>query len=190
MWTDYANAIGLGLVLAALGFALARVSLVMGERSIERRYGRVGIRKMMAERAKLEQAFEVRRAKRVEEIRQMDIEVKAMFLRRQRLERALNDAKAASERLVRLIGEEGEGSPCYVGKVINKYVGTGPSQQRGAIYVDRMWSQPQEMEVWVRNAVEARNEIERRYPPAFGFHVTRLNELGVQDGQKADAAAP
>jgi hypothetical protein len=190
MWTDYTSAIGLGLLLAMLAFIVARVSLVIGERSIERRAGKVGLRKMIVARAKMEQAFEARRNQRVEEIRKTDAEVKALFLRRQRLERALIDAKAASERLVRLIGEETEGTPCYVGKVINKYVGVGPAQQRGAIYVDRSWTQPQEMEVWVRTVNDARVEIERRYPPAFGFHLARLNELGVQDGTKQGETIP
>lgn len=189
MWNDYATAIGLGLVLSLVAFVVARIALVAGEHSIERRYGKVGLRKMMMQRAKLEQGLEARRAKRLEEIRKLDSEVKEIFIRRQRLERELVDAKAASERLVRLIGEEVEGTPSFVAKVINKYVGVGPAQMRGPILVDRSWAQPQEMEVWARSVAEARSEIERRYPPAFGFHITRLNERGTQDSSGADEIA-
>jgi hypothetical protein len=183
MWWESASAVGMGLALAAVAFLIARISLVVGERSLERKAGRVGLRKMMVMRAKIEQGLETRRNKRMEEIRALDLEVKQLFLRRQQLERALIAAKNDSERLVRLIGEEIEGTPCYVAKVINKYSGVGVPQQKGAILVDRGWAQPQEIEVWVRTVGDARNEIEHRYPPAFGFHITRLNELGVQESK-------
>jgi len=186
MWQDFGNAMGLGLVLAILAFAVARISVTMGERSIERRHGRVGLKKMFIQRAKMERDFEIRRDKRMKEIAEVEREIRELFVERQRLERSLNAAKAASERLVRLIGEETEGTPCFVGKVLNKYVGVGPAQMRGPYLVDRIWAQGQEMEVWTRNVGEARAEIERRFPPAFGFVITRLTELGVQDDGKPE----
>lgn len=186
MWQNFGNVLGLGLVLAILAFALARISVTVGERSIERRHGHVGLKKMFIERARMERAFEARRDKRMREIAEVDREVRELFVERQRLERSLNAAKAASERLVRLIGEEIKGTPCYVGKVINKYVGVGPAQMRGPFLVDRMWAQGQEMEVWTRNLSESRAEIERRFPPAFGFHITRLAELGVQGDSRPE----
>jgi len=189
MWQDFGNALGLGLLLAVLAFAVARVSVVMGERAIERRHGRVGLKKMFIQRAKMERDFEVRRDKRMKEIAEVERDIRELFVERQRLERSLNAAKAASERLVRLIGEETEGTPCHIGKVINKYVGVGPAQMRGPYLVDRAWAQGQEMEVWTRNTAEARAEIERRFPPSFGFHITRLSELGVQDDQKAPTSS-
>lgn len=176
------------MAFALLAFLIARLAALSGERAIERKYGRVGLKKMFVERAKMERDFESRRDKRMKEIGEIEAEIRGLFVERQRLERALNTAKAASERLVRLIGEEAEGVPCFVGKVINKYVGVGPAQMRGPHLVDRTWAQGQEMEVWTRNVAEARNEIERRFPPAFGFHITRLAELGVQDGDNAGAA--
>jgi len=189
MWQDFGNALGLGLLLAVLAFAVARISVVMGERAIERRHGRVGLKKMFIQRAKMERDFEIRRDKRMKEIAEVERDIRELFVERQRLERSLVAAKAASERLVRLIGEETEGASCHIGKVINKYVGAGPAQMRGPYLVDRMWAQGQEMEVWTRNIAEARAEIERRFPPSFGFHITRLSELGVQDDHKTPTSS-
>lgn len=188
MWQEYAEALFYGLALSGLAFGVVRVFLFLAERSMEAKAGRVGLRAMLINRAKLEMGLETRRNKRVEELKAAEREFKEVFLQRQRLERQLLDARAASERTIRLIGEEVEGTPCFIVKVVNKYVGNS-NPQRGPILVDRTWAQPQEMEVWTRSVAEARAEVERRYPPAFGFHITRLNELGADESTPAAKAS-
>lgn len=186
MWNDYVQALISALALSGLAFGAARAVVYFGERSIEQRHGSVGIRDMLVRRARMEQAFEARRDKRIKEIKGMEEELRMAMKRRQRLDRQWTDARNAGEQLIRQIGEEVEGAPCWVALVINRYVGTG-NIPRGPILVDRSWAQPQIIEVWTRSVQDARAEIERRYPPSFGFHVQRLNEHGGSDDPAAKA---
>ncbi|NYZ15932.1 hypothetical protein HL658_25610 [Azospirillum sp. RWY-5-1] len=186
MWNDYVQALIAALALSGLAYGAARAVVHFGERSIEQRHGLVGIRGMMTRRARMEQAFEARHAARAKEVKAFDAELREVVRRRQRLDRQWTDATNAGEQLIRQIGEEVEGAPCWVAHVINRYVGTG-NVPRSPILIDRSWSQPQIIEVWVRSMQDARAEVERRYPPSFGFHVQRLNEHGSGDGPAAKA---
>lgn len=186
MWNDYVQALITALALAGIAFGVGKAVVFFGERSIERRHGSVGVRDMLVRRARMEQSFEARRGKRIEEIKALEGELRLAMKRRQRLDRQWTDARNAGEQLIRQIGEEVEGAPCWVALVINRYVGTG-NMPRGPILVDRSWAQPQIIEVWTRSVQEARAEIERRYPPSFGFHVQRLNEHGGPDDPVAKA---
>lgn len=186
MWNDYVQALIFALALSGLAFGAARVVVHFGERSIERRHGSVGIRDTMTRRARMEQAFEARRDARVKEIKSFEADLRLAMKRRQRLDRQWTDARNSGEQLIRQIGEEVEGAPCWVAMVINRYVGTG-NIPRAPILIDRSWAQPQIIEVWTRSLQDARTEIERRYPPSFGFHVQRLNEHSGADEPAAKA---
>ncbi len=187
MWQDYGNALISAFGLAGLGFGIGKLVIVLGERAIERRHGSEGVRDVIARRAKMETKFESRRADRIRELKELDGTVEDVLRRRKVLERQIEDSRQSGERLVRLIGEEIQGSPCYVAMVVNKYVGTGAAQQSQHALVDPTWAQPQTIEVWARSMAEARTEIERRYPPAFGYAVTRMQEFLSADAPVAKA---
>ena len=73
---------------------------------------------------------------------------------------------------------------CYIALVANKYAGSGGTQKAHAL-IDPSWAQPQIIHVWARGMGEARGEIERRYPPAFGFVITRLQDVAQPAVAKA-----
>lgn len=182
MWNDYVQALLTALGLSGVSFLIGLAVVRIGERRIERQFGMVGIRDMMARRARLEQALEARKVERAAEIKAIDAEYRMVAQRRMLLERRIAEATAASHAVVRQIGEEAEGMPCFVAMVVNKQVGGVGFQQKPQAYIDRSWAEAQAIEVWCRSAAEARGEVERRYPPAFGYHITRLNEVGSLSG--------
>lgn len=177
MWYDFVQVLLFALGLSGVAFGIGKVVVHFGERSIERKHGIVGMRDLLVRRARLEQALEARRTQRVGDLKKAETALQEVARRRQRLDRQWTDARAAGDRQIRLIGEEVEGTPCYVAMVVNKYVGSG-NTPRGPMLIDRTWVQPQTIEVWTRSLAEARAEVERRYPPAFGFNISRLHELG------------
>lgn len=185
MWQDYTNALLTALGLSGLGFGIAKLVVVFGERAIERRYGTGGVRDTIVKRAKLETRLEARRSERVGELKEAEGAVQDLIRRKAALERQLKDNQRTGDQLVRLIGEEIAGTPCYIAMVVNKYVGSANFQQKEHAFIDRSWSQPQIVEVWTRTAAEARAEIERRYPPAFGYVITRLQDLAGTPVAKA-----
>ncbi len=188
MLQDYTNALITAFGLAGLGFGIGQLVVIFGERAIEKRHGTTGVRDAIVRRAKLETRLESRRTDRVAELREADGEVEDTLRRRKVLERQLKDSQQSGERLVRLIGEEVTGMPCYLAMVANKYVGTATFQQKQHAYIDSSWSQPQSMEVWAKSMAEARAEIERRYPPAMGYVITRMQDVGADETPVARAS--
>ncbi|WP_174436734.1 hypothetical protein [Azospirillum brasilense] len=176
MWNDYGQALFLALALAGLGFGIGKAAVLLGERAIERRLGTGNLRDIIARRAKLEARFEARRTQRVADLRKAEEEVSEALRRRQALERRLRDLQHRGDDLLRLIGEEVAGTPCYIAQVANKYIGSGANQQAHHAFIDSGWAKPQTVEVWARTMPVARTEIERRYPPAFGYVVLRIQE--------------
>ena len=187
MWQSYTNALITAFGLSGLGFGIGKLVIVLGERAIERRLGSEGVRDVIARRAKMESLFEARRASRVQELKELDGAVEDVLRRRKAMERQVEASRQSGERLVRLIGEEVHGCPCYVAMIVNKYVGTANPQQSQHALIDASWAQPQTVEVWARSMAEARTEIERRYPPAFGYAVTRMQEFLSADTPIAKA---
>lgn len=179
MWNDYAQALFFALALSGMGFGIAKLVVVLGERMIEKRHGTGGVREVIARRAKLESGLEARKGDRAAELRKIEAEIADLMKRRQNLERQIKDSQRAGDQLVRLIGEENAGTPCYIAQLVNKYVGTGSHQQSQHAIIDPSWAQPQTVEVWARSMPDARAEIERRYPPAFGFVVVRMQDVGA-----------
>ena len=110
------------------------------------------------------------------ELRKAEEEAGEALRRRQSLERRLRDLQHRGDDLLRLIGEEVAGTPCYIAQVSNKYGGGGANQQAQHAFIDSGWARPQTVEVWARTMPVARAEIERRYPPAFGYVVLRIQE--------------
>lgn len=188
MWQDYGQALFTALGLSGVAFGVAKLVVVIGERMIEKRRGTGGAREAIARRAKLETGLEARKGERAAELRTVEGEIQGLMRRRQALEQQAKDAQRAGDQIVRLVGEEAAGTPCYIAQVLNKYVGSAAYQQKQHAFIDSSWAQPQTVEVWARSMPEARAEIERRYPPAFGFVVVRLQD-GVAPGLGEPAAA-
>ncbi|WP_029010716.1 hypothetical protein [Azospirillum halopraeferens] len=176
MWQTYTQAIILALSFSVVALGIAKAVVIIGERRIERRYGLVGIRDVLARRARLEQGLEARRTERLAELKAADAAVQEAIMRRQQLDRRLSDTLRGGEPVIRLIGDEVAGSPCFVALVVNKYVGTGTGP---SATIDPSWAQPQTVEVWAAGLPEARKEIERRYPQSFGYAVTRIQQYGA-----------
>ncbi|HEY0832661.1 MAG TPA: hypothetical protein VGE72_02025 [Azospirillum sp.] len=179
MWHSYVQAILMALALSGMGFGIAKVVVLVGERIIERRHGTVGLRDLLARRAKLEQGLDARRAERAAALKKADEEVRTVIARRQHLERQLRDALHSGDHVVRQVGDEVKGMPCFIAQVANKYVGTGVDQTREHAFIDRSWSQPQTIEVWTTSLPEARKDIERRYPPSLGYVVSRVQQVAA-----------
>ncbi|WP_448206382.1 hypothetical protein [Azospirillum sp. sgz302134] len=189
MWNEYAQALFTAFALSGMAFGIGKLVVVLGERSIERRYGTGGVREVIARRAKLETGLEARKGQRDAELRKVQDEIRDLMRRRQALDRQIKDAQQSGDQIVRLVGEEIAGTPCYIAQVVNKYVGSGA--QKHHAFIDASWALPQTMEVWARTMPVARAEIERRYPPAFGYVVLRLQDVahGPAD-DTSDAAHP
>ncbi|MDQ2103845.1 hypothetical protein [Azospirillum isscasi] len=176
MWNDYVQALFLAFALAGLGFGIGKAAVHLGERAIERRLGNGNLREAIARRAKLEAGLDARKTRRTAELRKAEAEAGDAMRRRQALERRLRDLQRSGDEILRVIGEEVAGMPCYNAQVVNKYIGTGAHQQTQHAFIDSTWAQPQSVEVWARTMPVARAEIERRYPPAFGYVVLRIQE--------------
>ncbi|WP_211102240.1 hypothetical protein [Azospirillum brasilense] len=176
MWNDYGQALFLALALAGLGFGIGKAAALLGERAIERRLGTGRLQDTITRRAKLEAGFEARKTQRIDDLRKAERDIGDATRRRQTLERRLRDLQHRGDELRRLIGEEVAGTPCYIAQVANKYVGGGANQQAQHAFIDSGWARPQTVEVWARTMPVARAEIERRYPPAFGYVVLRIQE--------------
>lgn len=180
MWNDYGQALFLALALAGLGFGIGKAAALLGERAIERRLGTGRLQDTIARRAKLEAGFEARKTQRIDALRKAEQDIGDATRRRQTLEQRLRDLQHRGDEFRRLIGEEVAGTPCYIAQVANKYVGGGANQQAQHAFIDSGWARPQTVEVWARTVPVARAEIERRYPPAFGYVVLRIQET-LQD---------
>jgi hypothetical protein len=183
MWQTYVQALFYALACSGMAFGIAKLVVIVGERMIEKRHGIVGVRDMLVRRARLEQGLEARRDQRRKEIKVADDEAREVLRRRSQLERQIADTLRGGERVIHLIGEEVKGTPCFHAQVLNIYVGSSAHQQNA--FVDPRWAQPQSMEVWAASAQEARKAIEGRYPPAFGYKIIVLQEVGAFPGERA-----
>ena len=181
------QALFVALGLSGTAFVIGRVVVYLGEKSLEKRHGVDGFRERFAACARMETALELRASARAKELKEADNAASDAVKRRKKLDRQLADAQSFGEALVRIIGEENKDSPCFYAEVVNKYVGQANFEQREHAYLDSSWSQPQIMEIWTRSAAEARAEIERRYPPAFGYHISRLLDIGAVESMKPGA---
>ncbi|WP_448190448.1 hypothetical protein [Azospirillum sp. sgz301742] len=176
MWQTYVQALFSALACSGMAFGIAKLVVIVGERMIEKRHGTVGIRDMLVRRARLETGLEARRGQRHKEIKAADDEAREVLRRRSQLERQISDTLRDGERIIHLIGEELKGTPCFHAQVLNKYVGSAAQHQNS--FIDPRWAQPQSMEVWAPTVSEARKMIEGRYPPAFGYKIVTLHEVG------------
>lgn len=184
------QALFVALGLSGAAFLIGRVVVYLGEKSLEKKFGVDGFRERLVACAKLETQLDARSAERAKALKEADNIASDAVKRRKQLERRMADAQSYGEALVRIIGDEVKDAPCFYAEVVNKYVGQATFEQREHAYVDSSWAQPQVMEIWARSIAEARAEIERRYPPAFGYQISRLIDIGLVDAMKPTALKP
>lgn len=176
----------LTLFLAAVFFVLGRISGALSKARLEREGGLKNLRDTIVTRAQLERDFGERNKKRREIWRKKDIEVKELVRERVKLSQRFAEANALGNRVVRLVGDESNGKQPFLALLFNKYVASGGGQRHALI--DRAWGTPQEVEVWADSLATAKMELEKRYPPSFGFAVTRLNPVVIEKDKASDAA--
>ncbi|PWC56137.1 hypothetical protein [Azospirillum sp. TSO22-1] len=186
MWQTYGQALFYALAFSGVAFGIARLVVVVGERMIEQKHGSLGVRDMLVRRARLEQGLEARREERRKEIKAVHDATSEVARRRGQLERQVADLLRSGERVVHLIGEEVKGLHCFHAQVLNKYVGSAAQTQHA--FIDARWAQPQDMEIWAPALADARKMIEARYPPAFGYHIVSLFEVGTPAAGEGKAA--
>lgn len=172
------------LALSGIAFGIGRLIVYFGERSIEQKYGTYGVRDRLVGCAKLEAALEARKVERIQKLKEANAAVEDATKRRRQVERRLADAVGSGDILVRVIGEEAQGTPCFHAEVSNRYVGGANFEQKQHAYIDPSWAAPQVLEIWARSVAEARTEIERRYPPAFGYVIGRLLDINSVEANK------
>lgn len=178
MWQSYGQALIYALGFSGVAFGIARLVVLVGERMIEQKHGVPGIRDMLVRRARLEQGLDSRRDERRAEIKAVQEQTSEVARQRAHLERQIADILRGGDRVIHLIGEEVKGMHCFHAQVLNKYVGSAMMQQQHA-YIDAIWAQPQDMEVWAPALADAHKMIEARYPPAFGYKIVSLFEFGT-----------
>lgn len=183
MWQIYGQALLYALGFSGVAFGVAKLVVMVGERMIEQKHGVLGIRDMLVRRARLEQGLDSRRDERRGEIKAVLDQTSEVARRRAHLERQIADVLRGGERVVHLIGEEIRGMHCFHAQVLNKYVGSSQMHQQQHAYIDAVWAQPQDMEIWAPTLADARKVIEARYPPAFGYKIVALFEFGVPAGE-------
>lgn len=184
------QALFVALGLSGAAFLIGRVVVYLGEKTLEKKFGVDGFRERLVACAKLESQLDARSAERAKALKEADNIASDAVKKRKQIERRMADAQSYGEALVRIIGDEVKDAPCFYAEVVNRYVGQAAFEQREHAYVDSSWAQPQIMEIWARSIAEARAEIERRYPPAFGYHISRLIDIGLVDAMKPAALKP
>lgn len=174
----------LSLFLAMVFFVLGRLSGTFAKQRLEREHSLQALRDTIVMRAQLERGFGERNKKRREIWRKKDIETKELFRGRIRVMEQISETNALGNRLLRLVGDEVNGKSCFQAMVFNKYVASGGGQRHALI--DRSWGTPQDVEVWAESLAAARMEVEKRYPPSFGYGITKLNPV-IQDDKAPGA---
>jgi hypothetical protein len=172
------EAILLAMFLSVLGFMFGRMIGGIVQRSMEEGANLTNLRDIVTRRAKLERALESRVRTRRAELRQMENRIKELVRQRLDLEAQLREALAIKDLVVRVVGEEIIGRPRYSALVFNKYVASGAISGSHAL-IDSSWGIPQAIDVWAPGMGEARAELEKRYPPSFGYVVSRLTVASV-----------
>ncbi len=182
MIASYIQAMMSALVLSVLAFGAGWAIASIGVQYVERRAGLDQIRDRVVRCSRLESALESRRDQRKQESRSTETTVNGLAKRKQLILRKLREIRTAGDRLVRVIGEESTDQQRFLAWIANRYVSPiGLTEKRHA-FIDSSWSQPQQVEVWAKSLAEARNLVEKRYPPSFGYYTHDLSIPGAEAG--------
>jgi hypothetical protein len=167
--------------LSAVAYGMGRLFGTLIQQMIEQGANADVVRALVARRGIIERGLDGRVRTRRADMAKLDREVKELVRKRINLDHAIGEARSIADHIIRLVGEELVGRERFVGLVFNKYVGSGG----GNALVDPAWAVAQEVEVWAIGLVEARVELEKRFPPSFGFSISSL----VSASKEAAAAA-
>ncbi|MEI8394750.1 MAG: hypothetical protein WCF85_08455 [Rhodospirillaceae bacterium] len=157
--------------MSLLGFAIGRLVGVVVQHMVEHGVESETIRASIATRAKIERGLDARIRGLRAEMAKVDREIKEMVRKRIAFDQATKEQLAIADRIMRVVGDQVAGRTAFLGLVFNKYIAAGSG---GNSVVDAAWATAQEVEVWAPGIAEARIELEKRYPPSFGFTVSSL----------------
>ena len=174
----------LSTFLALVGFGLGHLVGFLVKSVIEDSADLEKIRAVISTRARIERGLDARTRARRAEMAKLDREVKELVRRRVVIEQKTSQSLSVADRLVRIVGEELVGRQRYLALVVNKYIGGSIA---GAGLIDPVWASAQEVEVWSSGLAEARNELDKRYPPSFGYTVSSLLESSITTESAEDS---
>ena len=165
----------LSAFLAMVGYGLGWLVGVVISQFIEHNADLGGIRETIARRARIERGMEARLRDRRAEHAKLDREFKELVRKRLALEHAATESLEVADHIMRVVGDEVAGRQRFLALVFNKYLaGSGSGGGAHHSLIDPAWAVAQEIEVWSIGVAEARIELEKRYPPAFGYSVSSL----------------
>ncbi len=181
MFTSYVQAVMLAILLSLFGFGFGWIISVIAVQMVERRDVLDSIRQVIAQRARLETAFEHRRETLRGQFADLERAIVAGSKRRQTMEKQLIDVKTSGDVLVRLVGDENADYECFLARIGNRYVSSRGDVDQKHAFIDSSWASPQIVEIWAPSMGEARSLLEKRYPPAFGYTVHHLSAVEPED---------
>jgi len=106
----------------------------------------------------------------------LDRDIKELVRQSSIFDHATAIAMQITDHLTRLIGEEVAGRQRFLALVYNRTVSPGGG---GKTTIDAAWATAQEVEIWTTSVADARSEVEKRYPPSFGYVVSSLVAAGL-----------
>ena len=174
------EALLLSAFMAIVGYGLGRLVGVLVQLVLEESANSDSVRAMIAHRAKIERGLEARLRDRRAEMAKLDRNIKELVRKRLQHEAAAAKSMAVADQVMRVIGEEVTGRQRFLALVFNKYLAGGSGGAHQTL-IDPAWAIAQEIEIWGKSMTEARSDLEKRYPPAFGFSVSSLVEAPRDD---------
>lgn len=178
----------LSAFLAMVGYGLGWLTGVLIRQVIEGQADLEGVRQAIARRARLERGMESRVQDRRAEHGKLDRELKELVRKRIVIDQATRVALEVADHVVRVVGDEVVGRHRFLALVYNKYLAAAAGGGAHNSLIDPAWAVAQEVEVWAVGVTEARIELEKRYPPAFGFSVSSLVAASREEDVAAAAA--
>ncbi len=182
MAVRFLEAILLAAFFSGAGYVFGRLFGVVIQFMIEREADMPAIRASITKRSSLERNLENRVRDRRKEMAGLDRSITELVRKKNGLQQDAAALAATPDRILRQVGEELAGATRFLALVYNKYAEGG----KGA--VDNSWTVPQEIEVWTVGLSEARVELEKRYPPSFGYVISSLL-VAPDESKEKDAPA-
>ncbi|WP_114393961.1 hypothetical protein [Oleisolibacter albus] len=178
------HALMLGSLFAAAAYLFTLLVGKLVQSSVE---GRPEIRRaqaMMPVLARLEGRFELRVSERRSTLAARQGELGEERRQRFTLEKMLADARREAEAPLRLVGSAADGPHRFRAWLINRQVQHALAENKRHPSLDGEWAQPQPVEAWANNLQDARQAIQRLYPPPLGFTLLTIRL------EQADDALP
>ncbi|MEI6985171.1 MAG: hypothetical protein WCK65_03500 [Rhodospirillaceae bacterium] len=176
MAVRFVESVLLSVFMAVVAYGLGRLVGVVFKSVMEHNADLDAIRAVIARRAKLERGLDTRIRSRRSVMAKLDRDIKELVRQSSIFDHATAIAMQITDHLTRLIGEEVAGRQRFLALVYNRTVSPGGG---GKTTIDAAWATAQEVEIWTTSVADARSEVEKRYPPSFGYVVSSLVAAGL-----------